>query len=138
VVKDTIKKNLQNQLTWAHRSTQRLHHQPGSLHQTDLGPLHTCYDFVTWSSCRAPNRGSRAWSWTSDLLLFLLRKYTLGIQKIPFLSFYETADNARLLPKTSSTSSLTACSSFGWLNCFSALKDHLLNGNGFLHASGSS
>ena len=56
-IKDITKP--QNQLTWAHRDPQSLNQQPGSLHETDLHPLHICYS-VAWSSCGNPNSGSRA------------------------------------------------------------------------------
>ena len=41
----------QNQLTLAHRGSQRLNHEPGSLHGTDLGPLHICNSCAAGSSC---------------------------------------------------------------------------------------
>ena len=31
----------------------------GSLHRTDLGPLHRCYSCIAWSSCGTPNSESR-------------------------------------------------------------------------------
>lgn len=37
--------NTQKQLTWAHRSSQKLDQQPGNLHGTNLNPLHMCYSF---------------------------------------------------------------------------------------------
>jgi hypothetical protein len=35
----TPQENVQNQLTWAHEGSQRLNHQPTSMHVIDLGPL---------------------------------------------------------------------------------------------------
>lgn len=49
-MKDTTG-NPQNQLTWAHRSSRRLNCQSGSLHGTNLEPLHVCNGCVAWSSC---------------------------------------------------------------------------------------
>ena len=43
----TTQENLQNQLAWANGDLQRLNHQPGSMHGTDLGPLHI------YNSCAA-------------------------------------------------------------------------------------
>jgi hypothetical protein len=43
----TPQENLQNQLTWAHGGSQRLSHQPKSMHGLDLGPLHI------WNRCAA-------------------------------------------------------------------------------------
>ena len=47
----TPQENPQNQLTWAHRGPQRLNPQPGSLRETDLGPLYICDSCVAWASC---------------------------------------------------------------------------------------
>ena len=66
-VRDTTGKP-QNQLTWGHRSSQRINQQPESLHGTDLFPLFICYRYVTWSSCKTPNSESRACLWLCFLL----------------------------------------------------------------------
>jgi hypothetical protein len=42
----TTTKNVQNQLTWVHRGSQRGNYQPRSLHGTDLDPLHMYYSCV--------------------------------------------------------------------------------------------
>jgi hypothetical protein len=52
--------NPQNQLTRAHRDSQTLNRQFGSLHRTDLGPRHMCYGCIAWSSFGTLNSGSRA------------------------------------------------------------------------------
>jgi hypothetical protein len=39
-------KKTQNQLTWAHKGSQKLSHQPGSLHGPDLGPAPVCYSCI--------------------------------------------------------------------------------------------
>ena len=51
----TMQENPQNQLTWAHRGSQRLNRESRSLYRSDLGPLYICYTFVAWSSCATPN-----------------------------------------------------------------------------------
>lgn len=49
-----------NQLTWALGGSQGLNCQPGSLKETELGPLHMCDSSVASSSCWTPNNGNRA------------------------------------------------------------------------------
>lgn len=51
--------NLQNQLTWAYRGSQRRNLQPGSLHGSALGPLHIYNSCVGGSSCGTPNNRNR-------------------------------------------------------------------------------
>lgn len=60
--------NPQNQLTWAHRGSQGLNQQPGSLHGIDIGPLHMCLGCAAWSSSGTPNSGRGA---VSDSFLLL-------------------------------------------------------------------
>jgi hypothetical protein len=45
----------QNQLSRAHRSSQRLEQQAATLCGSELGPLHIPYVCVAWDSCGAPN-----------------------------------------------------------------------------------
>jgi hypothetical protein len=47
-----------NQVNRADRGSQRLEQQSGSLHGSDLGPLHTCYGCVAWCFSGTPNSGS--------------------------------------------------------------------------------
>lgn len=42
VVLRTQQESPQRQLTWAHMGSQKHNQQPGSQHETDLGPLHMC------------------------------------------------------------------------------------------------
>jgi hypothetical protein len=63
----TPQENLQNQVTSGLRDWTA--NQPGSLHRTDLGPLHLCYSCVAWYSCGAPNSGSRGCHWLNCLPL---------------------------------------------------------------------
>ena len=56
----TPQENPQNQQTWTHGCSLRLNHQSGSLHWSNLGPLHICYSCVTWCFCGTRNRGSEA------------------------------------------------------------------------------
>ena len=68
-------KEIQEQLTWAHRSSQIPDPQPGGLHGTDLGLLHMCDSCVVGSICGTPNNGSRMslvlWLALETLLLML-------------------------------------------------------------------
>lgn len=52
-------KTLQKQTTLVHRASQRLNHQPNSMHGMDLGPIYICNRYVTWSSHGTPNHWSR-------------------------------------------------------------------------------
>ena len=69
----TETRNLQNQLTRAHRDSQSLSHQPESMHGTDLSPLHICNSCVAWFSYGTPIirvwEGSRGCLWLCCLLL---------------------------------------------------------------------
>lgn len=56
--KGNCKKIHNNQLTWDHSHSQRLIHQPGSLHGSDLGSPQLCYSCIAWSSCGILNHGS--------------------------------------------------------------------------------
>ena len=47
----TPQENLQSQLTWAHRGSQRLNCQPESVHGMDLGPLYICKSYAAGSTC---------------------------------------------------------------------------------------
>jgi hypothetical protein len=58
--------NLQNQLPWAHRGSQKLNHQAESTHGTDLVPL---YIWTAWSSCGTSNSRSRGCLWLCCLAL---------------------------------------------------------------------
>lgn len=65
---------LQNQLTLAHRGSQKLEMQPAILYGTDPGPLHVSYGFVALSSCVIPKSVSRTllggeWEYLVLLLL---------------------------------------------------------------------
>lgn len=55
----TSQKSPQRQLTWAHRGSKRQKHPSRNLCGSELGPLHTCYGCVTWSSCKIPDSESR-------------------------------------------------------------------------------
>jgi hypothetical protein len=59
----TPQENLENQLTWAHRDSQRLNHQPESIRGMDLGPLHICNKCENWSSYGTCNIRSRGCLW---------------------------------------------------------------------------
>lgn len=50
----------QSQLNLAHWGSQKLNQQSGSLHGSELGPLHICYGNLAWSSCGTSKGGSRA------------------------------------------------------------------------------
>ena len=55
----TLQENLQSQLTWVHRGSQRLNCQPESIHGIDLGPLHICNSCAAGSSCGTPTSVAR-------------------------------------------------------------------------------
>jgi hypothetical protein len=40
--KETLSEDQQSQLTWTPQSTQRLNHQPKSIHELVCGPWHIC------------------------------------------------------------------------------------------------
>lgn len=63
------KQTHKNQLTWIYRGSQSLNQWPGSLHETNLGPLHTCYNYATWSSCETSISENRDYYWLFCLLL---------------------------------------------------------------------
>jgi hypothetical protein len=54
----TPEENLQNQLTRARRSSQRLNRQLESMHGMDLDSLHICNCCTAESLCGTPNSGS--------------------------------------------------------------------------------
>lgn len=41
-----------------HKDSQSLNQYPGSLNRINLGPLHMCDNFMTWSSWRTPEMGA--------------------------------------------------------------------------------
>lgn len=43
----------------AHRNTQSMNQQPGSLHGEHQKPQHICVICVAWSICETPNNGVR-------------------------------------------------------------------------------
>lgn len=51
-------KGPQNQLTWAHRGSQRWNQLSKSLYGSNLGSLHICYGCVAWCSCGTPTSKS--------------------------------------------------------------------------------
>ena len=52
--------NVQNKLAWSHRGSQRLNHQPESMHGMDLGPLHICNRCAAWLHVGPLTAGARA------------------------------------------------------------------------------
>ena len=56
--------DLQSQIVWAHGRTQRLNHQPNTMHGLDLEVLTVCSRCASWSLCGSPNNCSGA---VSDL-----------------------------------------------------------------------
>jgi hypothetical protein len=61
--------DLQSQLFWAHNGSQRLHHQPNSIHGLDLVTLHVCSRSVELSPCGSPNSWRRGCLWLCCLFL---------------------------------------------------------------------
>jgi hypothetical protein len=55
----TLLENLQNQLTWVHRSPQRGNYKPENMNVSGLGPIHISNRFAAWSSCGTSNSRSR-------------------------------------------------------------------------------
>lgn len=51
--------NPQNRQIWAHRGSESLNHQSGSIHKGALGFMPICYTCVSWSSCGTPKTGNR-------------------------------------------------------------------------------
>jgi hypothetical protein len=55
-------------ITYTLGGSQRLDHQPKSIHGLDLGPLaQMCSRCMAWSSCRSPNSKSRSCPWPCSL-----------------------------------------------------------------------
>jgi hypothetical protein len=55
----TPQEDTQSQLTWDHGGSQSLGHQPWSMQELDLDPLHICNKCAAWCSCGSPNKQSR-------------------------------------------------------------------------------
>lgn len=60
--------NPENQRTWAHRGSEILNCQPGSLHGMSK-TLCSCYNFIAWFSCGNPHSESRVFPSTCCLHL---------------------------------------------------------------------
>jgi len=83
----TVLENLKNQVTWDHRVSLRLNHQPESMHGTDLGPLHILNRCAAWSSFWATNSRRQGCLWLCCLSLdtFLLTglSWLTSVEDIP-------------------------------------------------------
>ena len=58
---------LQSQLMWDHDGSHSLNHQLKCTQWSDIGPLHICSSFATWSSCVSSNIWSICWTACSGL-----------------------------------------------------------------------
>ena len=71
----TPQEDIQSQLTWDHRNSQSLGHQPGSMQELDLYPQHICRKYPTWSLCVSPKK------WNGSCLCL----YPLPLDSLPLL-----------------------------------------------------